>query len=101
MALAAACDIVIAGSGAKFSCAFAQIGLLADLGAVWTLSMRMGLGRAKLFLLTGGIMSAQEAQDAGLAEMVVSEGTALNRAQEMSAEFAVAWVFLWLLSVCY
>ncbi len=90
MAVAAACDIVIAGEDAKFSCAFSKIGLLPDLGAVWTLPMRMGLGRAKLFLLTGGVLSATEAADAGLAELTVSTGTALKEAHEMAAGFAVA-----------
>ncbi|MFX9314218.1 enoyl-CoA hydratase/isomerase family protein, partial [Acinetobacter baumannii] len=47
LSLAAACDIVVASREARFGCSFNKIGLVPDLGAGWTLPLRMGLGRAK------------------------------------------------------
>ncbi|MEC9433827.1 MAG: enoyl-CoA hydratase/isomerase family protein [Pseudomonadota bacterium] len=88
MALAAACDFVVAARDARFASAFVRIGLMPDLGAMWTLTMRMGLGRARAFLMSGAVMGAEDARDAGMIEEVVEPGQALPRAQEMAAEFA-------------
>jgi enoyl-CoA hydratase/carnithine racemase len=90
LALAAACDIVFAAEDARFSCAFARIGLMPDLGALWTLPMRMGLGRARYFMMSGRTMSAREALDAGLVEEVTPPGAALAQAQTLAAEMASA-----------
>ncbi len=88
LALPASCDIVIAGEGAKFSCGFHKIGLMPDLGAVWTLPMRMGLGRAKMFMLIGDPISAAEACRDGLCEKVVPTGEALDAAMAMAGKMA-------------
>lgn len=90
MALAAACDIVVAARDAKFTCAFSKIGLMPDLGAVWTLPMRMGLGRARYFMLAGEPMGAEEALGAGLVEKVVRPGEALTEARKLAAGFAIS-----------
>lgn len=90
MALAASCDIVIAGEGAKFSCGFHKIGLMPDMGAVWTLPMRMGFGRAKMFMLIGDPITAQEALRDGLAEKVVPTGEALTAAMEIAGKMSTA-----------
>lgn len=90
MALAAACDIVVTASDAKFSCAFAKIGLMPDLGAVWTLPMRMGLGRARYFMLVGDPMSGEDAVVSGMAEKAVAPGTALQEARRLADGFATA-----------
>ena len=68
--------------------AFVKIGLMPDLGAMWTLSMRMGLGRARAFLMSGEVMGAEAAREGGMIEEVVDPGQALPRAQEMAAGFA-------------
>lgn len=90
LALAAACDVVVAAEDARFSCAFAKIGLMADLGALWTLPMRMGLGRARYFMLQGHTIGAAEALAAGLVEKIAAPGQALAEAQDMAAGFATA-----------
>ena len=88
MALAAACDFVVAARDARFASAFVKIGLMPDLGAMWTLTMRMGLGRARAFLMSGEVMGAEAAREGGMIEEVVEPGQALPRAQEMAAGFA-------------
>ena len=90
MALAASCDIVVAGAGAKFSCGFHKIGLMPDMGAVWTLPMRMGFGRAKMFMLIGDPITAEEAHRDGLAEKVVPAGEALAEAMALASRFSTA-----------
>ncbi|MDF2234794.1 enoyl-CoA hydratase-related protein [Albimonas sp. CAU 1670] len=88
MALAVACDFVVAARDARFASAFVKIGLMPDLGAMWTLTMRMGLGRARAFLMSGEVMGAEAAREGGMIEEVVDPGQALPRAQEMAAGFA-------------
>lgn len=86
VALAAACDIVVAARTAKFTCGFNRIGLVPDMGCAWLLPMRMGLGQAKLFGLTGRTMGSEEAAEVGLVERVVDEGEALGQAISLARE---------------
>lgn len=59
-ALALAADIVVASSTARFVSAFATIGLVPDMGAMYTLTRRVGVARAqKVFLATREIDAAQ------------------------------------------
>ena len=88
MSLAAACDIVVASETAKFTCSFNRIGLVPDLGATWTLPMRMGLGRAKYAMMTGRVLDANAAERWGLAELVVPAGAALSEATKLAHELA-------------
>ncbi|WP_088918647.1 enoyl-CoA hydratase/isomerase family protein [Granulosicoccus antarcticus] len=90
MSIAAACDVVIAAEDAKFSGAATKIGLIPDMGAVWFLRARMGVGAARYFLMTGNVLSAAEAAHLGLVEKVVANGTALSVAQSQAAKFAAA-----------
>jgi 2-(1,2-epoxy-1,2-dihydrophenyl)acetyl-CoA isomerase len=53
LCIAAACDVVVASREAKLSCTFNKIGLFPDLGGAWSIPLRMGLGRAKLLMMTG------------------------------------------------
>ena len=57
----AACDIVVAARNATFTCSFNRIGLVADLGAAWTLPRRIGAGQAKLLMFRGKPLPAAEA----------------------------------------
>lgn len=88
MCLAAACDLVVASRSAKFVCSFNRIGLTPDLGSAWTLPMRMGLGRARLMILTGRTLDAIEAERAGLVEQLVDPGQALVVASALADEIA-------------
>ena len=88
LSLAAACDVVVASREAIFTCSFNKIGLVPDLGAAWTLPRRMGMGRAKMLMLRGKPLSADEAERQGLVEVLAAPGEALATAQTLAAEFA-------------
>lgn len=88
ISLAAICDIVVASETAKFTCSFNRVGLVPDLGATWSLPLRMGLGRAKFAMMTGRTLPAEEAERWGLAEIVVPAGEAEAAATALGRELA-------------
>lgn len=88
MCVAADCDIVVASTEAKFTCSFNKIGLLPDLGGLWSIPARMGLGRAKMMMLTGRTLDAPAAQAQGLVEQLCEPGQALASAVALAQEIA-------------
>jgi 2-(1,2-epoxy-1,2-dihydrophenyl)acetyl-CoA isomerase len=88
MCVAADCDIVVASTEAKFTCSFNKIGLLPDLGGLWSIPARMGLGRAKMMMLTGRTLDASTAQAQGLVEQLCEPGQALSCAVQLAQEIA-------------
>lgn len=94
--IAMACDLIVASDSAKFSQIFKKIGLVPDGGAVYFLTQRVGIARAKDLVYTARMLPAQEAHEWGLVNRVVPdaelEGNALAWAQELagSATFALA-----------
>lgn len=88
MCVAADCDIVVASTEAKFTCSFNKIGLLPDLGGLWSIPARMGLGRAKMMMLTGRTLDATSAQVQGLVEELCEPGKALETAIKLAEEIA-------------
>lgn len=88
LSLAALCDIVVASETAKFTCSFNRLGLVPDLGATWSLPLRMGLGRAKFAMMTGRTFDAEQAERWGLAEMIVPAGEAAAEALALAQELA-------------
>lgn len=90
MVLAGACDIVVAASDARFTCSFNKVGLMPDLGAAYVLPLRMGMGRARMAMLTGDVLDAAAAQRAGLVELTVDPGRALDEAVAIAERIARA-----------
>jgi enoyl-CoA hydratase/carnithine racemase len=88
LCLAAACDLVVASQSARFSCTFNRIGLFPDLAGMWSLPQRMGLGRARLLMLTGRMLDADQAAAQGLVEQVCPAGEALATAIALGHEIA-------------
>jgi len=88
MCIAANCDIVVASSEAKFTCSFNKIGLLPDLGGLWSIPQRIGMGRAKLLMMTGRMIDAATAQSYGLVEEICSPGQALQSALALAQEIS-------------
>ena len=66
LALAAACDLRLAGQSAKFAYAYPRIALAGDLVANWALTRVLGMGRARQFCLSARVLSAAAALDIGL-----------------------------------
>jgi enoyl-CoA hydratase/carnithine racemase len=74
LAIALACDIIVAGETAAFHPAFIKIGLSAsELGVSWRLQRTIGLSKAREMLLTGRPMNAAEALRTGLVSQVVAD----------------------------
>lgn len=89
LSLAIACDIVVASEAARFSSSYAGAGLSPDGGQSWTLPRRIGHHRACEMLLLDRRLSAAEAADWGLVNLVVPpedlEATAAEIASRLAA----------------
>jgi 2-(1,2-epoxy-1,2-dihydrophenyl)acetyl-CoA isomerase len=90
MSLAAACDVVVTARDARFSAAFVRVGLLADMGLLWSLPLRVGLGRAKELLLDPEPIGGEEAVRIGLADRLAEPGRALDVALARAERLARA-----------
>lgn len=88
LALAAACDLVVTASDARFTSAFDKVGLMPDLGALWTLPWRIGMGATRRLVFAGESMTGEEARAMGLADFVSPPGRALEVALERAAAIA-------------
>ena len=71
--LALAGDIVIASESAKFVAGFFRLGVIPDVGMMYTLPRLIGLARAKRFLFGNETLSAREAFDIGMVARVVPD----------------------------
>lgn len=89
MALACACDTIVAAEDARFVAGFHKIGLMADMGLPFFLPRRVGLGRARRILFYHEVIGAAEAERIGLVDFVAPPGKALELALE-KARFLAA-----------
>lgn len=84
-----ASDLRIASEKASFRFLFTNVGLTgADMGAAYLLPRIVGMGRATEILLFGDRISAQDADQMGLVNRVVSHDDLLPAAQEWAARLA-------------
>ncbi|EPL3138006.1 TPA: enoyl-CoA hydratase/isomerase family protein [Pseudomonas aeruginosa] len=70
VAMIAGCDLVYSAERARFGAAYSHIGYSCDAGASFSLASRMGLARARRFLLLGEVVEAMEAERIGLVDFV-------------------------------
>jgi 2-(1,2-epoxy-1,2-dihydrophenyl)acetyl-CoA isomerase len=75
MNIALACDIALAASSAYLQEAFAKIALIPDAGGTWILPRLIGPKKALALMLTGEIVSAQEAERLGLVHKVYPDAS--------------------------
>ena len=73
MAWAAACDLRIASSRARFNMAFLQVGVAGDMGGAWTLPRLLGGARARDLFYLAGKFDAHEAERIGFVSRVLAE----------------------------
>ena len=90
LALALACDHVVAGRTARFGSAFGKIGIIGDLGILYTLQIRIGIPAAKQFLALSEVMDGEQAVRTGLADELAEPGQALSAAMAMARRYAAA-----------
>jgi 2-(1,2-epoxy-1,2-dihydrophenyl)acetyl-CoA isomerase len=88
VSLVAMSDVVYAAEGVKFNAAFSLIGYCADSGSTVSLSNRMGLARAKRFLLLSEVLDAESACAAGLVDHVVPAGDLAAAAEKTARRLA-------------
>ena len=86
--LAMACDMIIASDKAKFGCAFVNIGLHPDGGAIYFLPRLVGTPKACEMIFTGRIVGAEEADKVGLVTRVVPQDQLMVATQELAQKIA-------------
>jgi enoyl-CoA hydratase/carnithine racemase len=83
------CDYVVAGVTATLSTPFIKLGLIPEAASTLLAPMRMGYARAFSLLVMGQPLTAAEAKDAGIVNVVVDaaavDDTALKAAREIAA----------------
>jgi 2-(1,2-epoxy-1,2-dihydrophenyl)acetyl-CoA isomerase len=86
--LAIACDIQAVHEDVDMSFAFRKVGLAVDSGTSWMLPRLVGANVAKRLVLTGQVISAEEAQDLGVVTDVYEDGEYEERTAELVAAIA-------------
>ena len=88
LGLACALDLRIGAAGARYTTAFAGIGLTADSGLSWTLPRLVGIGRATALLLLAEPFTAEQALERGLLNAAVAPEQVLPTALELATRLA-------------
>ena len=88
LGIACACDFRIGATGARWTTAFAGIGLTADSGLSWTLPRLVGAGRAAALLLLAEPFTTEQALDMGMVNAVVAPEQVLTVATELATRLA-------------
>lgn len=86
--IALACDLVTAGTGAKFGIPEVKRGLVAAAGGLMRLPQRIPHQIAMELALTGNVLTADRAYEVGLVNRLSREGGALDEALELAAAIA-------------
>jgi enoyl-CoA hydratase len=84
--LAEACTLRVADRRARLGHPEVRIGAIAGFGGTTRLPRLIGKGRAAELLLTGRLISAQEAKDIGLVHRIAEPGKALAEAENLVLE---------------
>jgi len=88
LSIAALADYLVVARDAKFGAAFVKMGLMPDMGALWSLQQRVGPAKAREILGLARSFDGAEAGRIGLANEVVDAGQALQRALAVAQEYA-------------
>lgn len=86
--LAMMADVVIAADGARFGLPETVLGLIPGAGGTQLLPRAIGKAKAMDVVLTGRLLSAQEAERAGLVSRVVDEAECVPAAREAAETIA-------------
>jgi enoyl-CoA hydratase/carnithine racemase len=86
MDLALACDLRVAAEGARLGQVWVRLGVIPGTGGAWLTQHLAGPGRAARLLLTGELLGAREALDAGLVDEVCPAEELLPRARALAAK---------------
>ena len=87
--LAVFCDLRFAASGIKLTTSFSRRGLIAEYGSSWALPRLIGSARALDLLLSGRVITADEAERMGLVNAVHPADELMDRVMAYADDMAV------------
>lgn len=88
--MALLCDLVLSSERARFCMVFQRIGLVPDMGALYTLPRAVGMQRARELIYSAREVGAEEAKALGIALEVLPADALLARAQALARSFCGA-----------
>lgn len=89
LVMALFCDLRFAASGAKITTAFARRGLIAEYGSSWILPKLIGLPKALDLMMSGRVITAEEAATMGLVNQVVPAEELMGHVMAYAEDLAV------------
>jgi enoyl-CoA hydratase/carnithine racemase len=90
VSFAAAADYTVAARDSKFTCAFIKVGLMPDVGGIWSLPRKVGHRKAMEMCAFAEPVEAGEALRIQLVNELCEPGKALERALQVAEKFARA-----------
>jgi enoyl-CoA hydratase len=82
------CDLIWAGESAQFGLVEAVVGLTPGAGGTQRMAERAGPGRAREFVMTGGLYEAEKLERWGVVNRVVPDGELLERGMRFAHRLA-------------
>lgn len=89
LVMALFCDLRFAASGIKITTAFSRRGLIAEYGSSWILPKLIGMPRALDLMLSGRVITSDEAADMGLINRVMSPETLMSETMTYAEDLAL------------
>jgi enoyl-CoA hydratase len=86
--LAMTCDLIVAAESAKFGQPEINLGVMPGAGGTQRLTRAVGKAVAMDMILSGRVLSAEEARELGLVARVVAQEAWLDEAKNVAAEIA-------------
>jgi enoyl-CoA hydratase/carnithine racemase len=84
MDLALACDLRVAAQEARFGQVWVRLGVIPGTGGAWLTQMLAGATKAAELLLTGDLITADEALHAGIVNKVVPRASLMQEAEALA-----------------
>jgi len=86
--IALACDLIVASEKASFGLVEKVVGLTPSMGGTQRLAERAGSGRARHFVISGGIFGAAEMERWGVVNLIYGEDEFEQRSRALAEELA-------------
>jgi enoyl-CoA hydratase len=86
--LSLACDLLWAGEGVQFGLVEAVVGITPLMGGTQRIAERAGAARAREFVMTGGLFTAETLHDWGVVNRVLPADELLEKARRFAARLA-------------